>query len=522
MRYFLFVLLLSGLLFFSFLGGTSVFQVAEARNAECAREMMESSEWVVPTFNGELRTDKPALEYYGMMAGYWLLGVNEAGARLFSAICGLFVVLATFWIALRRLGKKAALWSALTLLASMHVIIQFRLATPDPYLILCHTLSIYFFYEGWYSRRWKWFALMYVFLGLGILAKGPVGLLLPGLTYLLFMLITKTLSWKRIVELKPWWGVLLVALVAVPWYYAVHVKTGGEWTRAFFLEHNLNRFDEGLKGHRGPFVMPFVFLLAGMLPFSVFAIRAFKEVWKQRKSNSLMVMGALSALVVVIFYAFSQTKLINYTSPAYPFLSLLIGSFIAGLSNDRESFRKSRIETYIIVFVAVLMPVGIFFFLKSTPPLQNIGWNAWLLLLLPIGAIAALVARRKSVEYGALSIAIAFMATTLIIFWKPFQVIDDQSPIQKYGELVRSHEEVVAYKDFDHAFVFYAQKRIPVFQTEQELEIYLERHDDVLVLGRGHDLSFMDSIPNLRCVGVGRDLFSRRSSGVYLEWQRNY
>ena len=77
MRYFILVLLLSVLLFFSFLGGTSVFQVAEARNAECAREMMEHKEWVVPTFNGELRTDKPALEYYGMMAGFWILGVNE-------------------------------------------------------------------------------------------------------------------------------------------------------------------------------------------------------------------------------------------------------------------------------------------------------------------------------------------------------------------------------------------------------------------------------------------------------------
>lgn len=515
MKYFLLILLFSGLLFFSFLGGTSVFQVAEARNAECAREMLENKEWIVPTFNGELRTDKPALEYYGMMAGYKLFGTNERGARFFSALCGLLVVLATFWIARRHWSEKAAWWSAITILASMHAIIQFRLATPDPYLIFCHTLSIYFFYEGWHSRRWKWFAFMYIFLGLGIFAKGPVGLLLPGLTFLLFMLVTKSLTWKRILELKPWWGVLLVAIVALPWYYAVHIKTGGEWTQAFFFEHNLDRFDAGLKGHRGPFVMPFVFVLAGMLPFSVFMVRAFKEAWRQRKSNPLMVLAALSTLVVIVFYAFSQTKLINYTSPAYPFLSLMIGSTIAGLSSDQESLRKSRIETYIMLFLALLIPVGVFFFVKNTPPLQNIGWIAWFMVVLPIGAVITLVLRRKSTEYGMLAVAITFMAATLIIFWKPFQVIDNQSPVQKYGDMVSAHEEVVAYKNFDHAFAFYAKKRIPVFQEIQELEDYLANHDNVLVLSRDNDLSYMDEIANLQCVGVDRDLFSRRSTGVY-------
>ncbi|WP_297095667.1 glycosyltransferase family 39 protein [uncultured Draconibacterium sp.] len=517
MKYFLLILLFSGLLFFSFLGGTSVFQVAEARNAECAREMMENKEWVVPTFNGELRTDKPALEYYGMMAGYKLFGINEGGARFFSALCGLLVVLATFWMARRHWSEKAAWWASLTMLASMHFIIQFRLATPDPYLILCHTLSIYFFYEGWHSRRWKWFALMYIFLGLGIFAKGPVGLLLPGLTFLLFMLVTKTLTRKRLVELKPWWGVLLVAAVALPWYYAVHLKTGGEWTRVFFFEHNLNRFDAGLKGHHGSFVMPVVFVLAGLLPFSVFAIRAFKETWRQRKSNPLMVLAALSTLVVIGFYAVSQTKLINYTSPAYPFLSLLIGSTIARLTADKVSFRKLRIEIYIIVLLTIVLPVAVFFFARNTSPLQNVGWIAWFLFLLPVGGIIALVLRKRSTQYGLCAIAAAFMVTTFIIFWKPFQVMDDQSPVQKYEAMVSAHKEVVAYKDFDHAFAFYAKKRIPVFQQEKQLEDYLAHHDNVLVLSRDRDLSYMEKIPNLELIGVQHDLFSGRSTGVYHE-----
>ena len=170
-------------------------------------------------------------------------------------------------------------------------------------------------------------------------------------------------------------------------------------------------------------VMPFVFLLAGLLPFSVFVVRAFKDVWGQWKSNSLMLMAALSAIVVAVFYAFSQTKLINYTSPAYPFLALVIGHFIAGLRNDQESLRKSRIEIYIIAFLAVIMPVGVYFFVKNTAPLESIGWIAWFMALLPTGAIFALIARKKSIELSLLSIAIAFMATTVVVFWKSYNFV---------------------------------------------------------------------------------------------------
>lgn len=517
MKYFLFVLLLSLVLFFSFLGGTSVFQVAEARNAECAREMTETGNWIVPTFNGELRTDKPALEYYGMMLAYSMFGVNEASARFFSAFCGLMVVLATFWIAKRHWGLKAAWWSALTLLSSIHAIIQFRLATPDPYLILCHTLSLYFFYEGWYFSKWKWYAGMYVFLGLGLLAKGPVGLLLPGLTIFIFMLFTKTFTWKNIVALKPWWGIILVLLFSLPWYWAVHLKTGGEWTRAFFFEHNLNRFDDGLQGHKGPFVLSFLFILAGMLPFSVYAVRACKMAWKNRKSDRFLLMTLAAVAVVAVFYAFSQTKLINYTAPAYPFLALLIGYCISRLSDGKVSVRNPKIELYVIAVLAFGIPVGTYFFTRDTEPLTGITWIAWLLMLLPVGAVVALVLSRRSFQNSILAISVAFMSTTFIIFAGPFKIIDNQSPIRKYQELVQSHQNVVAYKDFDHAFAFYAQKTIPVFQDEQELQAYLAEHDDVLVLARDRDLSYMDDIPNLECLGEGRDLFSRRSSGVYRE-----
>jgi hypothetical protein len=109
------------------------------------------------------------------------------------------------------------------------------------------------------------------------------------------------------------------------------------------------------------------------------------------------------------------------------------------------------------------------------------------------------------------------MATTILVNGGAMRIINEQSPVEKYKELVREHPHVVAYKNFDNAFSFYAQQPIPVFQTEEELEAYLARHDNVLVLSRDRDLSYMDTIPKLMRIGVDRDLFSRRFTGVYHE-----
>ncbi|WP_163709355.1 ArnT family glycosyltransferase [Mangrovibacterium lignilyticum] len=515
MKYFLVIFLLSLVLFFSFLGGTSVFPVAEARNAECAREMLQQNNWVVPTFNGELRTDKPVLEYYGMMIAYLVGGVNEASARFFSAVCGVLIVLATFWIAKRHISLKAAWWSALILLSSMHVVAQFRVATPDPYLIFCHTLSLYLFYEGWSSGKWKWYGGMYIFLGLGILAKGPVGLLLPALSAFVFLLATQTFNWRTILALKPWWGILLTLLFSLPWYLAVDMETGGRWTQGFFWEHNFDRFNSGMGSHSGPFVLSFLFIIAGMLPFSVFAVRAFRNAWKSKKAEPILLFAIISVASVAVFYAFSKTKLINYTTPAYPFLAIIIGGCIAKLVDEKQTKKLVKPELYIFALLAVAFPFAAYFLTQNTEPLDSVSWIFWFFLFLPIGALLALFLSRKSLEKGILAMSITFMLATVVFFAGPYQIIDDQSPIRKYEELVRSHENVVAYKNFDDAFAFYVQNPIPVFQTEKELEAYLGNHKDVLVLCRDRNLTYMDSIPNLRRVSIDHDLFSRRSSGVY-------
>jgi len=516
MKYFGFAALLGIILFFSFIGGSSVFQVAEARNAECAREMYERKDLIVPTFNGELRTDKPILEYWGMIAAFWVAGVNEGSARFFSSLCGLLVVLATFLFVKKNLNLKAAWLSALVLLSSLHVIVQFRLATPDPYLILFHVLSLFFYWEGHSSGKWSWFLGMYISLALAVLSKGPVGLALPALSIFIFMVFTKKFSWKAIIDLKPWWGALIVLLITLPWYILVHIKTHGLWTEGFFLKHNVDRFSGPMDGHGGFFLVPFLFVIVGLVPFSVFLIGAVKSAWVSRKEDRFILFALISAATIIVFYAFSGTKLINYTAPSYPFVAIVVGAYLAKIVDGRAFRLNVRPEIYTIAVVGFAMPIGAYLFTKYTEPFDSVSWMFIFFLALPLGALVAIWLQKRSICHAILSIAASFLLTNFLFFAFTFQIIDDQSPVSKHKELVHSYDHVVAYRNFDHAFAFYAKKTIPIIHNVDDLMSYVSENENVLILGRDRDLSYMDSIPNLRTISVDRDLFSRRYSGFYV------
>src|SRR6478752_9922944 len=92
----LILLAVSVVVFFANIGGTSIYVLDEAKNAGCAMEMYQRGDWVVPTFNGVLRTDKPPLHYYFMKVAYGIFGINSFSARVFSSLMGIFTVLSVF------------------------------------------------------------------------------------------------------------------------------------------------------------------------------------------------------------------------------------------------------------------------------------------------------------------------------------------------------------------------------------------------------------------------------------------
>ena len=153
---YLWVLLgLSIVLLFPGLGKTPLWIYDEVRNAECAREMYERGDWIVPTFNGGLRTLKPPLHYYFMFGGFKIFGITEWGARFFSAVFGLFTILITYFFVKKYATQKQAFITCLVLLASGHFLFEFRMAVPDPYLIFLNTASVFTAYTFFREKKFN-------------------------------------------------------------------------------------------------------------------------------------------------------------------------------------------------------------------------------------------------------------------------------------------------------------------------------------------------------------------------------
>ena len=367
------VFFISLILFSLNIHGLSIYALDEAKNAECAREMYERSDFVVPTFNYELRTDKPPLHYYFMMLGFQVLGVKALGARFFGSLVGALLLLFTFRFSKKFIGIGAAWMSIGVLWASLHLSLQFHMAVPDPYLITCFALSIFFFFE-YLQERATWALLsFYLMMGLGVLTKGPIAIALPGLIMLLHLISSKRLDWTTLKRLKPWWGAMIVLGISVPWFLLVHQATGGVWTEEFFFKHNVRRFAEPMEGHGGIFLLSLAFVIAGMLPFSVFSPQAIGFTWKQRKELPALDICFWAVVSIVGFFALSSTKLPNYTVPAYPFLAILIGTYF---SKKRSSTKVDRYSFLFYLILAIGIPIAAYLGLKADPIIEDLAYLA--------------------------------------------------------------------------------------------------------------------------------------------------
>ncbi len=519
-RSLLLVLALSVAVMFANIGGLDVYALDEAKNAEAAREMFESGNYVVPYYNYELRTDKPPLHYYFMATGYKIFGVNAFGARFFSSVAGVMTVLLVFLFAFKHFGQRAALLSALVLISSLHAALQFHMSVPDPYLIFFMTWAFFSFYNAYQSNN-KWQLLAFYFaIGCGLLTKGPVALGLAGLSVVLFLLLNRDFKLATIIRLQPIMGVILSIGIAFPWYYQVHIRTNGVWTDDFFFKHNFDRFSEPMEGHQGIFLLTFAYVfLLGMLTFAPFVFQSLKSAWATRKENSA-VLFLLSAIIIIVgFFAISSTKLPNYTTPAYPLLAVLLGVYLSKIKVSWFDNKWNRLGLWAYAILLVGFPIGIYFGIQADKSLNHLTELAW--YFVPLSAtgiylIYQLVKARDLDRLIFMSTA-SWLVTTILFFYIAFPKVDAENPVRKTLPYIDTSEEVVSYKAVNAAFVFSLQRHIPKYAGLADLKAQMQKYSKGYVISRTQYRDELEEIEALEYVTEARDTFENPKT-LIMRW----
>ncbi len=499
---------LSILLLFPSLGKTHLWIYDEVRNAECAREMWERKDWIVPTFNGQLRDLKPPLHYYFMFGGFEMFGTNEWGARFFSAVFGVLTIWITYYFTARYSSRLHALISCCILLASTHWLFEFRMSVPDPYLIFFNSLTIFSAYAWFTEKKFGWIILCAVASAFGILAKGPVAIALPGLAILCWALWQK--KWKMMYHWQLFVAALIMLAIAAPWYVLVHNATDGAWTKGFFLEHNVGRFSEPMEGHGGLFIIVPLFVLLGLLPGSIFIGESLRRL-RVYFSDPFWQISFLVFAIFIAFYSVSGTKLPNYPMPCYSFGAIVMGHYITR-AVERSASRKTY-PFLILLLINLAIPVGLYIAIKNEVETRGSENLTLLSLILSFAAIMSfIVYKKKGFRKALVMLFIWYTCFNLVFFNYLYPAIYRNNPLSKTIDKIGAYRKVVAYKIFHPSFTYYLPERIPVFDDPDSLSQYLKLNPSLL-LTREEFIPELEQI-KLDTVAIHHDIFESSTSAL--------
>ncbi len=358
---------LAGVLFFAGLGRLPLLEPDEGRNAEVAREMLVSGNWLVPHYDTFTYLDKPAVFFWMIAASFRIGGVSEWAARAPSALMALATLFLTWFLARRMFGNSTALRAGVVLATCPLIMAFARLVIFDMTLTFLVSLAMVCFWvaecEG-FRRAWL-DLLMFAAMGVAAITKGPVGFLLPLLSILLYAALGGRV--RELKRLRWGWGALVLVAVALPWFIAVSIRHP-EFPRYALWQESLVRFTAGHVRRGGGVFYYLPVFLAGFFPWSLFVLFAGLarcKSWRAlRQDDNRATLYLFSwILLIIVFFTLSHSKLPGYFLPAIIPLSILMGRAWEEIGQAAEA----RAPDWLRAGFAVLLGVGLVLVILSQP-----------------------------------------------------------------------------------------------------------------------------------------------------------
>ncbi len=344
-----FILLLLGLMFYLGNWMVPVSDPVEVNYAQTAVEMLHSGDYISPRIYGHAWYDKPVFFYWELIAAFSIFGITDFAARFFPPLFAFAGICLTYFFGGKLYGERTGFWSAVILGTSLIYWCLAKLIITDMSLFLFMNGTLVFFYLAYRSERKYLYYPAYVFSGLAVLTKGPVGLLLPGFIILLFLLWQR--DFRELLRMKLFSGMLLFLLVCSPWYYSMYLLHGQEFLDTFLGVHNYLRatVSEHPKWDVWYYYIGIFFL--GTIPWSFCLPMA---IWERFRARDLYLdedtrFLFLWAVIINVFFQCMATKYPTYTFPAFLPVAILFAHFL----EDRKTLLKRTAFTGTVLCMIV-------------------------------------------------------------------------------------------------------------------------------------------------------------------------
>ena len=543
-------------LYFVDLDGSSIWDANEAFYVETPREMLERGDYVSPMFNYEPRLNKPILSYWIVAGFYHLFGVSVAVQRVPIALGAIVLIAVAFCLARAgwpsvnsrlatpnlqispppvaagspksevaalnlgvgswRLGVDtlAGLYAALGLAVSPRLVMFARRIFIDIYASMFAALTLLFFAlsERYPERRRLFLILMYVSTGLGVLTKGPVFALLPGLVFALYLLAHRELDRVRDMMLPS--GVVIVLAIVLPWYVALYQRDGWTYIEAFVFGENFARYTEGLgvNAERGPlFYLPVVF--SDSFPLSVLLLASAANWVADWRASAGAVRDPavrvrtllwLWVLTIVVFFSISAAKQDLYIFPIVPAVAALGAVALLRVAAYAQRPRLVQVSIAVAGVVVLVVGVGVIYLFSGNGAVYAVRGAVLLGTLAAFGGIATIVLAALRRSSSAMVTALAALAAMNWVFvTRVLPSFEAYKPVPALARVLaqrlKQDDVVATYNVALPSLVYYVRRHIEMAYDPAPIRAFLESADTpaYVVLSR-LDYDYIQQITSAR------------------------
>jgi 4-amino-4-deoxy-L-arabinose transferase-like glycosyltransferase len=355
----------------------------DAVQAQIARNMLESGDWVTARLNGIAYLEKAPLKYWMIAASFAVFGIHDWAARIPIVLGAIALCWLTAHFGAWAFSPAAGVYAGLVLATCCGLFLFTRILIPDVLLTLTVALAMWSFLRAVEELpSWKWPFVFWSAIGAGFLLKGLVAMVFPIAAVMVYMIAARqALNWQVWRRLHPFAGPLITAAIAAPWLVLATLRNPpyfdftmrsvpGEYHGFFwffFFNEHLFRF-LNMRHPRDYNTVPrlyfWLFHLLWLFPWSVYLPAALRQTFQPAdRAGRVRLLCLCWTGFLLVFFTFSTTQE-YYSMPCYPALALLIGSAVA---KGGSWVRVGTKVAGVIALLAAVLLAGLFWMVRDTP-----------------------------------------------------------------------------------------------------------------------------------------------------------